>query len=352
MSNKNFVPRSNGSGSMGEQLRALLPTKGNRQQQHGKGGRDEHQKPMPAPKGKDGVDHINIYEDGDTELGRCLAHSTMLKFSHKRFGPFTNVEAFWHYIRSVQRDDRIRKMSGKALKNFADKMTQRRVVNFVGIILDANWQKVNQYPVLKEAIKQTDLPFECYSCYKRQDGVKIRPNFSYWLIPGFEEIRKALKEGRQPDFTPFLDNPDVDLFDDVIKKEDADIVPASSIASGSVGAPAQLTKTENKELAALLRAATEPEISPEPEPDAPIEAEPVVSATVAPISDWTVITPAESAPVEDTAVVNEAQMPAAVALEPVVAVEPESAAQVEQVAPAQSYDDVQTLLAQPVNNNI
>ena len=138
----------------------------------------------------------------------------------------------------------------------------------------------------------------------------------------------------------------------MIKKEDADIVPASSIASGSVGAPAQLTKTENKELAALLRAATEPEISPEPEPDAPIEAEPVVSATVAPISDWTVITPAESAPVEDTAVVNEAQMPAAAALEPVVAVEPESAAQVEQVAPAQSYDDVQTLLAQPVNNNI
>lgn len=277
MTSKNFIPRST---VMGDKLRNLLPGKSNGNK-HQKNGRNDHQRPMPAPKGADGVNHINIAEDSVTELGRCLAHSTVLKFSHKKFGHFSNIESFWHYIRSEEHDDRIRNMTGKALKEFAKMLHTRRVVNFIAIILDANWQKVNQYPELKEALKETTLPFECYNHYKRQDGVKIRPTYSYWLIPGFEEIRKALQENRQPNFSEFLDNPDIDLFDDVFPKDDSDIVPASSIVEPT---EATVAKVPNKALAALLQTASSPEpvveVATIVEESQPVEQEPVVEVAV------------------------------------------------------------------------
>lgn len=365
MTNKNFIPRSQTTGSMSEQLRALLPGKNTKRPQNGNA-RNEHQKPMSAPKGKDGVNHINIYEDGSTDLGRCLAHSTPLKFQHRLFGNFSNIEAFWHYIRSDERDDRIRNMIGKALKDFSKMLHSRRVVNFVAIILDANWQKVNQYPELKEAIKQSDLPFECYSCYKRQDGVKIRPTFSYWLIPGFEEIRKALKENRQPDFTDFLDNPELGLFGDVIEKNDADIVPASSLHDGSIGNPV-VAKPENKELAALLRRTQSPEEAPvaEPNVEAP-QPEPVVEdqsvieimaetpdgviveaapQLLEPIADEVPFAP-DVVPVieemEPSTLLDPMQVDAAVEIEPVI----------EPVVEPETLDSATNSIGGPVNNGI
>lgn len=333
MTSKNFIPRNS---VLGDKLRNLLPSKGNNRNNQ-KTGRNDHQRPMAAPKGADGVNHINISDDSVTDLGCCLAHSTLLPLNHKKFGRFSNIEAFWHYIRSEEHDDRIRNMSGKALKDFAQMLHTRRVVNFVAIILDANWQKVNQYPDLKEAIKVSTLPFECYTHFKRQDGVKIRPTFSYWLIPGFEEIRKALQENRQPDFSEFLDNPNVDLFDDVFPKDDSDIVPASSIVE-PVEKP--LNQQDNKELAALLRRAVDPVVETAPAPESPAEAvEEIAQETVQEVTASSDRIPDEATRMGEF---NPFEQP------PVLSAEPEMAV----IAQSNSAQIVTDSIGGPVNTGI
>lgn len=204
--NKKLIPRVDTA--IGSQLRNLLP-QGTKMRRKGQDIRD----PIPSPSGVDGVDHINIWDRGNTELGKLLSHSAALSFVHNIFGRFNTIESFWHYIRSVERDDRIRTMSGLPLKRFSEKLQTVRVRNFKAIIMDANWQKVKQYPILVEELTDSTLPIECYYHYKREDGVRIRPNFSPWLIQGFTEIRNALKENREPNFDFLKDNPNTGIYD-------------------------------------------------------------------------------------------------------------------------------------------
>lgn len=218
MAQKNFVPRNT---AFKDQLSKLLPgTDRSKPHHHKKGGK--FNQPMAAPKGKDGVDHLNIFEGAVTDLGKCLSHSNQLRFQHKLYGGFSNIESFWYYIRTEEHDDRVRKLTGNKLKVFADEMTPRRVKNFMAIILDANWQRICQYPELKAAVKENTLPFECYSYLKRQDGIRQRPPHAHWMMPLFEEISLALKEDREPNLTKFLDDQKIGLYDDVFPKKETD----------------------------------------------------------------------------------------------------------------------------------
>lgn len=162
-------------------------------------------KPSPMSWVQDGVDHINIWEHGETELGKVLAHNTVIPFNHHIFGNFSCIEAFWHYISSQEHDDRIRTMRGRALHTFSRKLSKLHVPNFCAIILDANWQKIKRYPEIQEALIESTLPIDCYYTQRKSAGIRIRVPYASWLIDGFEEIRKALKEGREPDFSRFCD---------------------------------------------------------------------------------------------------------------------------------------------------
>lgn len=164
--------------------------------------------------GEDGSQHINMSEEGLTELGRLLSHDSRLKFVHGRYGQFNTMTNFWYYIRSVERDDRLRSFYGKRLKMFVRESTNHcRIPNFRVIIMDANWQRVQQHTNLAEALKLSSLPLDCWYHYKRGNGIRMRPNFAFWLIAGFEEIRKALKECREPDFNFLRDTNDENIFD-------------------------------------------------------------------------------------------------------------------------------------------
>ncbi len=168
---------------------------------------DKMKDPSPSPmKWKaDGEDHINIWDNSVTGLGRYLSHNSELPFKHNVFGRFSSMEAFWHYILSDERDDRIRTMRGPVLRAFARKLTTLKITNFRAIIADSNYQRIMTYENLVNDITKSTLPFDHY--YTNDAGIRIRPNYFKWLIAGFEEIRKALKEHREPDFTFLIDNP-------------------------------------------------------------------------------------------------------------------------------------------------
>lgn len=163
--------------------------------------------------GVDGVDHINISDEGATELGRSLSHSAKIPFDHSHYGQFVSMNNFWYYIRSVERDDRLRSFYGKRLRMCVDQATTScRVPNFRVLIMDANWQKTQQSPGLLDMLGASAIPFDCWYRYRRDGGIVVRPNFAHWLIAGFEEIRKAVKNSREPDFAFLRDTQDTDIY--------------------------------------------------------------------------------------------------------------------------------------------
>ena len=177
--------------------------------------------PSPSPmewKG-DGIDHINIWIHAETDLGRFLALDSDLPVNHSYFGRFCSVETFWYYIQSEERDDRIRTMFGKTLKSFVRRLNRQHVVNFRAMIADTMYQRIQQYPPLLEAVKNSVLPFDYYRFDNRNEvKIPIRPNFFKWLLSALEEIRKAVKEGREPNFGFLMDSRKMSIYESVLPK--------------------------------------------------------------------------------------------------------------------------------------
>ena len=46
----------------------------------------------------DGVDHINVYSKGATELGRFLTNMNNIPVNTKH-GRFQSVEGYWHWLK-------------------------------------------------------------------------------------------------------------------------------------------------------------------------------------------------------------------------------------------------------------
>ena len=175
----------------------------------------------------DGVDHINIWLQGATELGVCLSFDSQIPFTHSIFGEFTVFTGFWHYIKTTERDDLLRGMWGRRLDEYSKRLTRCIVPNFQAIILDANWQRIQQHPVLMKAMEESTLPFDSYSINPDTHLWKRAPYYN-WFIAGCEETRKALKENRAPDWSKFLTTPTNDIYEAVRPKP---IVPQTVLAT-------------------------------------------------------------------------------------------------------------------------
>lgn len=145
----------------------------------------------------DGVDHINIHVDGKTELGRMLSTFHRSQFTHPWFGPFNSMEGFWFYIKTKEKPDELRMLSGLKAKKLGKSLTRQWVENFTDIITAANYFKIEQNPHLKKLFLESTLPFDHY--YLHGPGkVMIRPKGHEWLVAGFEQIRQWMREGKRP----------------------------------------------------------------------------------------------------------------------------------------------------------
>lgn len=146
----------------------------------------------------DGVTHINIWLYGNTHLGRQIAHFYHRRFVHPVLGPFNSMEGLWHYVKTEEKDDALRKLYGIKAKDYGNKLTKKWVPNFKRIIIAANYFKIEQFEDLKELMLNSTLPFRMYY-YHDHDGVLIEPEEYKWLVEGFEEVRQMFKEGRCPE---------------------------------------------------------------------------------------------------------------------------------------------------------
>lgn len=156
--------------------------------------------PSPMSWKKDGEDHINIWHHGSTIVGAAMSHYSPLGINHPQYAHFACVDGFWQWVVSRENDDRLRVLTGNPLRSLAKKMTHRRIPNLRMVIMAACWLKVQQHNDLAKAIKTSTLPFDCYYHEAKNKQLRIRPYYANWYTFGFEEIRKALKERREPDF--------------------------------------------------------------------------------------------------------------------------------------------------------
>lgn len=160
--------------------------------------------------GADGVDHILLDANGADPVGRALSFNYRGYYDHPILGGFASLKSLWYYCRSRDRVDRLRDLVGRNLVVFAHKLPTTRMSNIQAVILDAIYMRVIKDQAAIVLIKKSELPFDLYSI-ENEYGMRRRLPESEWMIRGCEEIRKAIKEDRQPDLTSFMDTPDQDL---------------------------------------------------------------------------------------------------------------------------------------------
>ena len=145
----------------------------------------------------DGVDHINIGFKAETLLGRMLSHFYETPFVHPYFGPFVSMEGFWQYIKSVDRSDALRTLSGHAAKEYGKNLEQDYVEGFREIIKTANFYRIEQNPKLKKLFLECTLEFDQYYLFGPGEII-IRSAGHEWIIDGFEEIREMMWRDERP----------------------------------------------------------------------------------------------------------------------------------------------------------
>lgn len=156
----------------------------------------------------DGVDHINIFSKGKTELGRMLSHFYLAPFIHSYFGPFQSMEGLWYYVRAEQPDDKLRMLHGHEAKFYGKELKSKFLSNFHTIVIDANYQKIVQNDDIKKLMIESTLPFDHYYIFGNDKSYKqVKLAQFEWLIDGFESIRTKLKNNEtyvSPDYAKLL----------------------------------------------------------------------------------------------------------------------------------------------------
>ena len=150
---------------------------------------------------KDGVDHINIARFAKTMLGKVLNLDYVRSWDHPVLGPFRSLNSLWFFLRARNRTDAIRNMTGGELRNFVDERCGGfgdHLPNFRGMILDSMYRRAKSCNEIQNEIIRSVLPFDSYR--ENEAGIRIRFEHSSWITAGYEEIRNALKEQREPDF--------------------------------------------------------------------------------------------------------------------------------------------------------
>lgn len=137
----------------------------------------------------DGIDHINIYSKGKTELGRFLTNFAHTPISTSD-GRFESVEGYWYWLSC--RDDKLRELWGWEAKKYGRSVEADDWLDdpqFQQKILDAIEMKIRLSDRFYTEFKDSKLPFDHYYNY---NGKVVRPKDGRWILEFLEQWRKRL----------------------------------------------------------------------------------------------------------------------------------------------------------------
>lgn len=148
---------------------------------------------MIDPK-NDGVDHINIYSQGNTRLGRLLSNFAWSPITTLD-GKFNSIEGYWYWLNSDStQKDRLRSLFGFQAKRVGRALRAPDWNNedtFRLKIFSAMISKLVHQPDLRDLILQNNLPYTHYYVY---NGKVYEPEEGKWILDGWTYLTKFLKE--------------------------------------------------------------------------------------------------------------------------------------------------------------
>lgn len=135
---------------------------------------------------RDGIDHVNIYSKGKTELGRFLSN-----FAHSPIntedGSFNSIEGYWYWLSS--RDDKLRQLSGWQAKSYGRSISAKDWFDdeiFKEKIRKAIFIKINNNPTMLKQLQELELPLQHYYVYG--DKIINVPD-NNWVIDYLESFK-------------------------------------------------------------------------------------------------------------------------------------------------------------------
>jgi hypothetical protein len=138
----------------------------------------------------DGVDHINIYSNGVTELGRFLSNFAFAPIQTAD-GPFNSIEGYWYWIGCKHPNrDRLRKAFGSNAKFLGrqlgapdwieDEAFKQKIKAAIEIKLQAN-------PKFLAELRSCALPLEHYYVV---GGKRFEVPKAKWVVEFLESFRE------------------------------------------------------------------------------------------------------------------------------------------------------------------
>lgn len=155
---------------------------------------------IPNPD-NDGIDHINIYSKGRTELGKLLSNFAVSPFTYEPYGTFQSVEGFWYYYFTGCQYEILKTLSGYSAKKYGQSIqTERKDLTNAdkAIILGALKCKLIQNKNILKLLIESSLPLKHY--YFMSGKVILLPQYE-WLVFFFENIREICKNNLQNEIT-------------------------------------------------------------------------------------------------------------------------------------------------------
>lgn len=199
---------------------------------------------------QDGVDHINIWESGKTDLGKRLALEATTDIDVQGLGRFRSIFALWVFLVSPPeaRIPALRTGNPQFLRNFLRQSLTGEELYFPNLkYICASY--LAQYILVNDDVREalidsSDVTITNY--IQARSGERIRhPQSSWWVIL-VNRIRADLQAGRPVNVESWRDN------DDVIDLSKLEVAKEAKVTLGVIKthrAPAPSTKASTKESA-------------------------------------------------------------------------------------------------------
>lgn len=145
------------------------------------------------PKG-DGVDHINIYSKGKTELGRWLTNFALSPFTLEDHGDFESVEGYWYWLATGRKHEVLRLLFGVEAKRTGKSFERVEMDGFEEEVKRGIRAKLLQHPKMLNRLIDSDLYLTHYYTYGySEDNCKVMPAGYEWITEYIDSIRQTCK---------------------------------------------------------------------------------------------------------------------------------------------------------------
>lgn len=144
----------------------------------------------------EGIDHINVYSQSQTDLGKMLSNFYRTRFDTLD-GQFKSIEAYKYYLLTYKRFDCLRQLFGYSARAVGQDLIKASEMeaDFEIILEDlelAVESKIKSNPVLKSLLKNTDLPLTSYYVFEKGEVVVDKTNENQWLIDAILKTKSKL----------------------------------------------------------------------------------------------------------------------------------------------------------------